>query len=151
MRPFHVPRSGPYFVTDSWKYLLQLGRNRHCFPSNGLIRTWYTQMIATNTLTTAQLIILMSQRIHKRNAWILTYVLRKTFRNRGISPFNYSPERLTFSLSRFIKPRRSCSVSFAAFCPVAGFPVARTTTTTSRSGENCVFTFRNASRNLRFH
>ena len=138
-------------MTDSWKYLLQLGLKRHCFPRNGLIRTWYTPMIATNNLPTAQLIALMSQQIHERNVWMLTYVLQKTFQDRSGCTFYSSLACLIFGLSRFINLRRSCSVSCAAFSPKAGFPVVRTTTTTSRSSENCDFTFRNASRNLLFH
>jgi hypothetical protein len=35
--PRHVPRIAPYFRTDSMKYTLQLGSNRQCGPSMGLM------------------------------------------------------------------------------------------------------------------
>ena len=48
----------------------------------GAMRSGVTPMIATNNLATAQLIALMSQQIHERNVWMLTYVLQKTFQDR---------------------------------------------------------------------
>jgi hypothetical protein len=35
--PRQAPRIAPYFRTDSMKYTLQLGSNRHRWPNTGLM------------------------------------------------------------------------------------------------------------------